>query len=253
MQNFEKARPTFPKRGLFIGIGVMVFLMLVAGVIWFKISAPPKRINISGLALGMALIPDAASSNGKKDSASYDPYYMAETEVTYGQWKKVYDWAVKHGYTFINGGQPGIYASGHENYPVTNISWWDCIAWCNALTEYSNSVAGTRYSCVYQYKGVIARDLGYFGRRAVNADFHSKGFRLPLSMERERVVHYPDLNGSVSEWCFDGFLNRHAPARLNRGMSWFCDKDSILRIVKIGDNPPLHADAHLGFRIARSL
>ena len=65
------------------------------------------------------------------------PYKLGKTEVTYKLWKDVYDWAVKpeNGYVFANEGQKGSGGTGNdEEQPVTEISWRDCIVWCNAYT-----------------------------------------------------------------------------------------------------------------------
>lgn len=68
-------------------------------------------------------------------------YQAAKTETTYEQWKTVYDWAVKNGYTFANLGAEGSMGKDGEdptenkNHPVTKISWRDAVIWCNALSE----------------------------------------------------------------------------------------------------------------------
>lgn len=162
------------------------------------ISKQPEGISISSLFLDLVGVPGAARfPTGDDDSGSCTtvnyPYYMGKTEVTYGQWKKVYDWAVDHGYAFGNPGQPGTYDSEHSDHPITNVSWWDCIVWCNALTEYSNAVEGTNYSCVYRYNGIVVRDAkNATAGDNVKADSGSKGFRLPTSMEWELAARYID-------------------------------------------------------------
>lgn len=81
-------------------------------------------------------------------------YWIAETEVTYQLWKKVYDWATSSDrgtcrYTFANAGQMGASSSATEKHPVVTVNWRDIIVWCNALTELYNAQAGTDYTCVY--------------------------------------------------------------------------------------------------------
>jgi formylglycine-generating enzyme required for sulfatase activity len=126
------------------------------------LAAPDGGNNQTGAALdlpmvrvpGAARFPTGMDDKGSCATVNY-PYYMVKTEVTYWQWKTVYDWAVEHGYRFANlGGRGGyrasgcydVYISGHEDHPVTCVSWRDCMVWCNALTEYSNAVEGVDYS-----------------------------------------------------------------------------------------------------------
>ena len=67
-------------------------------------------------------------------------YEMGKYEVTYRQWKKVYDWAIAHGYTFDKDGDMGSmdwkdYVASHSpDEPVTDIAWHDMATWCNALS-----------------------------------------------------------------------------------------------------------------------
>ncbi len=91
------------------------------------------------------------------------PFNMAETETTYKLWKEVYDWATddmraEKKYTFANPGRMG--GRWHESIqppplpeeitelePVTLISWYDCLVWCNAYTE---KIYGSDAECVYR-------------------------------------------------------------------------------------------------------
>ena len=72
-------------------------------------------------------------------------YAIGKYEVSYRLWKQVYDWAhtgagKEKGYSFREG-EMG-YAKKekeksalHEDHPVTKVSWYDCIVWCNAYSE----------------------------------------------------------------------------------------------------------------------
>jgi hypothetical protein len=94
-----------------------------------------KPTYIFSLSLDMVRVPGAAKFPiGSYDSNSCEevnyPYEMGKTAVTYKQWKKVYDWAVKQGYAFANPGKPGSDGSGNGAHPVTEVSWRDAIVWC---------------------------------------------------------------------------------------------------------------------------
>ncbi len=138
-------------------------------------------------------------------------FWMGETEVTYGQWKEVYDWAISNGYTFANAGRAG--SQGQEgtanqilpedaafaNHPVTMASWRDAVIWCNALSEMTG---GSEDSCVYRIstadnavlKDATANDganpdPSYYVDSAY-ADVSKTGFRLPDEWEWEYSARY---------------------------------------------------------------
>jgi len=67
--------------------------------------------------------------------------FFAKNELSYAKWKTVRDWAVHRGYIFNYDGdmgsmdyQPWAHAH-HPNEPVTGITRYDAIVWCNALSE----------------------------------------------------------------------------------------------------------------------
>jgi formylglycine-generating enzyme required for sulfatase activity len=71
-------------------------------------------------------LPDASELAGKTVKA----FYIGRTEVTWLEWKKVRNWAADHGYDIGNMGT----GSGND-HPVQNVSWYDCVKWCNAKSE----------------------------------------------------------------------------------------------------------------------
>ena len=67
-------------------------------------------------------------------------FNMGVTEVTYKQWMDVIEWATNNGYSFDNNGLMGgdrLWSIlDHTNTePVTTISFYDAIKYCNALSE----------------------------------------------------------------------------------------------------------------------
>jgi formylglycine-generating enzyme required for sulfatase activity len=75
------------------------------------------------------------------------PFSIGKYEVTYGRWYAVWLWATSEErgpgiYTLAMAGRPGFYGDmgspptpETENLPVTDVSWRDCIVWCNAMSE----------------------------------------------------------------------------------------------------------------------
>ncbi len=111
----------------------------------------------------MVYIKGGEFSMGSKADAKLDPddndetpafkatvasFYMSKYEISYSQWKYVYNWAITNGYKFENEARSGalylvITRYGQENnvgfkdrnHPVVNVSWYDVIKWCNAKSE----------------------------------------------------------------------------------------------------------------------
>jgi formylglycine-generating enzyme required for sulfatase activity len=60
---------------------------------------------------------------------------MKRTEVTWAEWNRIRDHAAEFGYIDIGPGQNGTYGDAGGSHPVTKVSWWDAIKWCNLRSE----------------------------------------------------------------------------------------------------------------------
>ncbi len=90
-----------------------------------------------------------------------DGLRMDRTEVTWQLWSEVRAWAVTNGYAFDGTGDGKA-----ADHPVQNVSWFDCVRWCNARSERE----GLR-PC--------------YDLRDWTCDFAANGYRLPTSAEWE--------------------------------------------------------------------
>jgi formylglycine-generating enzyme required for sulfatase activity len=121
------------------------------------------------------------------------PFWLAETETTYKLWNAVYEWAVLNGYTFAHAGQKGNDSAVDKSvlHPVTGVSWFDVLAWCNALTEWHNGQTGEELACVYLYNNSILRDSSAVSSGSDLAVTETaKGFRLPSKKEFRLATQY---------------------------------------------------------------
>lgn len=128
------------------------------------------------LELGVVKIPGGTNSGQLRCSSgtyslAVDTFWMDRTEVTYSCWKRVYDWAVTHGYSFDNAGD-----GKGPDHPVHTISAYDALKWCNARSEMEGR------KCVYRLSaGVPMRS----GTSWDVADLSCDGYRLPTRDEWE--------------------------------------------------------------------
>ena len=119
------------------------------------------------------------------------PFYMNAYETTYNLWYVVRVYAEQNGYVFANPGQEG--SAGRRGAPptstsksmsafepVTMISWYDAVVWCNALSEMRQKTP------CYTYKGKPIRNAtDTAALDKCECDWNADGFRLPSESEWE--------------------------------------------------------------------
>ena len=104
--------------------------------------------------LDMVAIPEGKYTRWDTARIFTSPFNMARHEISYAKWKRVYDWAVARGYEFNKDGDMGSmdhdigrHAHGPQE-PVTDITRFDAILFCNALSEMEK-----RKPCYYAGSG----------------------------------------------------------------------------------------------------
>jgi formylglycine-generating enzyme required for sulfatase activity len=102
-------------------------------------------------------------------------FRIGKYEVTWGEWKVVRDWAVEHGYTDLASVGQGL----SDSHPVTNVSWYDVVKWCNARSEKEGLIP------VYTLAGELYRTGVPQDSSVVGTRLSMNGFRLPLEKEWE--------------------------------------------------------------------
>ena len=168
--------------------------------------------NVNGVDFDMRLALAATFPTGTEDDGTAtvdEDFWIAETQVTYELWYEVRTWAEDNGYTFENEGMEGSKTEGGtlpdygsigeppteaREEPVTMVSWYDSIVWCNALSEYME------YSPVYTIDGEDITSSAEIDHTDVMAEDRN-GFRLPTSDEWELAARWrgTDTTNTVQE------------------------------------------------------
>lgn len=152
--------------------------------------------------------------------------WIAETELTYALWKEVYDWAVGLGYSMYKNAQAGSKTSFPDTHPVTRVSWYDAVVWCNAYTEYYNFHNGDKpdYDFVYTINGDQVKDADpdntSFGNLTI--DHSKKGFRLPANEEWYAAAKYSATPDDYASGATGNYENETATEKV----AWFNSNSS---------------------------
>ncbi|HUT02600.1 MAG TPA: formylglycine-generating enzyme family protein [bacterium] len=105
------------------------------------------------------------SDEGPQRTVHISPFMMSETEVTEKQWEDVMGWN-------------DCYDKRGDNYPVERVAWYDCVSFCNQLSEADG------YVKCYEITNTL-----YSGNHITSADvacnFDANGYRLPTEAEWE--------------------------------------------------------------------
>gem|GEM_PF-1347138 len=227
------------------------------------------------------------SANGDSDedpvhTVRVDSFYIAKTETTFAQYTPI---AKERALNY-----PDDDGWGEGDRPVIHVSWYDAVAFCNALSEWDGltpayTIRGTNVTwnrsangwrlpteAEWAYAGrggAAGRDTRFAGSN--NADdvawySANAGRRTqPVGRKQPNELGLYDMSGNVHEWVWDWFGEEYysaSPAsnptgpstgdrRVFRGGEWYHD-EAVLRISNRAKNTPDFDNNFVGFRVARN-
>jgi formylglycine-generating enzyme required for sulfatase activity len=140
------------------------------------------------------------------------PFYIADKELSFSNWNKIYEWAssnqyaVNPGYVFNRDGDMGSMDYGSlahaSDEPITDISWFDVLAWANALSEYEGKepVYYTDSAKQTILRKVIERNIesDYSWQPAVYVKWEADGYRLPTLPEWKQAFENASFSSQDS-------------------------------------------------------
>lgn len=115
-------------------------------------------------------------------------FFLQQTETTYESWREVFDWNASgnRGYVFAAGRRGStVNLTAVEDtpegnrHPVTFVSWWDVVIWCNARSRKEGLTP------CYYLDAAFTTEFRSGTPSAVFCNFAASGYRLPTESEWE--------------------------------------------------------------------
>jgi formylglycine-generating enzyme required for sulfatase activity len=210
------------------------------------------------------------------------PFHLGVCEVTQGEFEQVMG-SNPSGRAATGGAAEGVHDEDMARFPVENVSWFDCVLFCERLSALPDEMkAGRRYrlpsEAEWEYACRSGKSVPYHYKQQMepgdpsgetagrNNKMKDRGIRAPLPVGP--VGSFPandwglhDMRGNVWEWCQDWFQRDYyndSPVddpqgppsgwiRVVRGSDWRFVGEGC-KIDRVS-NEPFRRSPFIGFRV----
>ena len=202
---------------------------------------------------------EAISTDLPRHTVALDAYYIGHTEVTQALWQTVMN------------EEPLTLEGYNPNYPVTNISWYDCQTFIQRLDSITNMPFRLPTEAEWEFAcrgGLYSKGLRYSGSDKVEDvawfDYISNSKVHPIKEKAPNELGLYDMSGNLFEWCLDWYTRYTSESLINpagpndgrrrvlRGGCWNYSARNCRVSYRLNDSPQ-HADNYYGFRLAMSI
>ncbi len=249
--------------------------------IWEPAKATEPLLNMVAIEAGSFLMGSPEHEKGRRAGETQhrvelSDFRMARTTVTKAQYQEVMELDEAPG-------------PGGDDHPVTNVSWFDAITFCNRLSERENlppcyRIEDREVSWIEDtggYRLPTEAEWEYAARAGSKArwPFGDKESKLgryawfgeswegdphPVDQKKRNRWGLADMHGNVWEWCWDAYGEYPAEpaedprgpdqtpggARVRRGGAFFSEPGFLRSAVRDGDRPKV-SRPFAGFRFVR--
>jgi len=146
-------------------------------------------IPAGSFTMGDALDKDA---NAPSHPVNVSAFCMRKWEISKSQWAEVRAWSRENGYQDIAAG-----AGKAATHPIENVTWYDVVKWCNALSE-KEGLTPCYYTDPAQTTATVYR-TGKTDIANTMVNWSANGYRLPTEAEWEKAAR-DGLSGQRFPW-----------------------------------------------------
>ena len=179
--------------------------------------------------------PERAHDEGPQHPVSIRPFLLGKYPVTQAQWRAI----MKN--------NPARFTEDEDN-PVERVSWFDCIDFCQRLSQKLGREFRLPSEAEWEYACRAKTTTPFFFGATITTELANYNGEYTYGIEQEGEYRHQttkvgsfspnrfglyDLHGNVSEWCADSWHNNYQNAPSNEA-PWIEEDNSLERVLRGG-------------------